>query len=174
MEQWLFMIERGNILTGDAQTAADRLRAELGASYDSLEDLLLPETYTYRAYSSAESILRDAYESMQRTLADVWNERSDDCPVDSPYELLVLASIIEKETGIAGERSLVASVFANRLAIGMRLQSDPTTIYGVENFDGNLTRAHLREKTAYNTYKLMGYRNTYCYAKSGFVRSSQT
>ncbi len=156
LEQWLLKLNEATYLTGDAQTAADRLRTELGASYDSLEGLLLPETYTYRAYSSAESILRDAYESMQRTLADVWNERSDDCPVDSPYELLVLASIIEKETGIAGERSLVASVFANRLAIGMRLQSDPTTIYGVENFDGNLTRAHLREKTAYNTYRING------------------
>ena len=68
-----------------------------------------------------------------------------DCPVDTPYELLILASIIEKETGIDGERAMVASVFANRMATGMRLQSDPTTIYGIEAFDGNLTRAHLRE-----------------------------
>ena len=91
---------------------------------------------------------------MQKTLADVWSNRSEACPVESPYELLILASIIEKETGVSGE-SLVASVFANRLAIG-RLQSDPTTIYGIEDFDGNLTRAHLREKTAYNTYRING------------------
>ncbi|ASG65730.1 aminodeoxychorismate lyase [Idiomarina piscisalsi] len=156
LQQWLFTLNSAPYLSGDAKSAANALQESLGPTVDSLEGLLLPETYTYRAYSTVSGILKNAYESMQKTLADVWSSRSEACPVESPYELLILASIIEKETGISGERSLVASVFANRLAIGMRLQSDPTTIYGIEDFDGNLTRAHLREKTAYNTYRING------------------
>ena len=109
-----------------------------------------------RNQKSDKDILRRAYQAMQQKLDVIWQQRSADCPVDTPYELLILASIIEKETGIDGERAMVASVFANRMATGMRLQSDPTTIYGIEAFDGNLTRAHLREKTAYNTYRIDG------------------
>lgn len=156
LEQWLVKLNEAPYLKGKASKAADTLKDKLGAPVSSLEGLLLPETYTYRAYSSTESVLKHAYDSMQQELTEIWERRSANCPVASPYELLVLASIIEKETGISGERRLVASVFSNRLATGMRLQSDPTTIYGIENFDGNLTRSHLREKTAYNTYKIKG------------------
>ena len=126
------------------------------SNYPSPEGLFLPETYTYRAGTTDVEILTQAYNAMQDKLAGIWAERSNASPVETPYELLIFASIIEKETGIDGERALVASVFSNRLKKGMRLQSDPTTIYGIENFDGNLTRAHLREKTAYNTYRIDG------------------
>lgn len=157
LQQWLAQLSEQPYLVDKASELNEsELRQELGIEEPSAEGVLLPETYSYRAYTADVSILKQAYISMQSVVERVWEERSDRCPVNSPYELLILASIIEKETGLADERPLVASVFANRLAIGMRLQSDPTTIYGIENFDGNLTRAHLREKTAYNTYRING------------------
>lgn len=157
LKQWLAQLSQQPYLIDNAsQLSRSELQKKLGVTEASVEGVLLPETYSYRAYATDVSILKQAYLSMQDVLHQVWEERSDRCPVNSPYELLILASIIEKETGLADERRLVASVFANRLAIGMRLQSDPTTIYGIENFDGNLTRAHLREKTAYNTYRING------------------
>ncbi|WP_322405782.1 endolytic transglycosylase MltG [Idiomarina sp. PL1-037] len=157
LEQWRAQLKQLPYLKDESsELSAEELRQKLGVTETSLEGVLLPETYSYRAYTTDIAILKQAYQSMQRVLENVWQERSDRCPVNSPYELLILASIIEKETGLADERPLVASVFANRLAIDMRLQSDPTTIYGIENFDGNITRAHLREKTAYNTYRIDG------------------
>jgi len=157
LEQWRAQLKQLPYLKDESsELSAEELRQKLGVTETSLEGVLLPETYSYRAYTTDIAILKQAYQSMQRMLENVWQERSDRCPVNSPYELLILASIIEKETGLADERPLVASVFANRLAIDMRLQSDPTTIYGIENFDGNITRAHLREKTAYNTYRIDG------------------
>lgn len=125
-------------------------------AYPSLEGALLPETYSYKAGTTDLQILQDAFIKMQQELNNAWAERDRDIPIGSPYDLLIMASIIEKETGVASERALVSSVFMNRLRLGMRLQSDPTTIYGIENFDGDLTRAHLREKTAYNTYRIDG------------------
>lgn len=124
--------------------------------YPSLEGALLPETYSYKAGTSDLQILQDAFAKMQQELEQAWAERDRGIPIESPYHLLIMASIIEKETGVASERGLVSSVFMNRLRSGMRLQSDPTTIYGIENFDGDLTRAHLREQTAYNTYRIDG------------------
>lgn len=157
LEQWLTHLKQQPYIKSVIPTLSEaELIERLGAKESSLEGVLLAETYSYRAYDTDVSILRQAYESMQTTLAHVWNERSSRCPVNSPYELLILASIIEKETAVASERPLVASVFTNRLTTGMRLQSDPTTIYGIDNFDGNLTRVHLREKTAYNTYRING------------------
>lgn len=156
-QQWLAQLQQQPYLVIKTDKLSEQgLIKRLGIDKPSIEGLLLPETYSYRAHTTDLSILEQAYTSMQEVLMHAWEERSDRCPVDSPYELLILASIIEKETGLAGERALVASVFANRLSTGMRLQSDPTTIYGIDNFDGNLTRAHLREKTAYNTYRING------------------
>jgi len=159
LQQWLLKLQQQPYLTNTLEPIAvhslsDKLN--LVSGYPSAEGLFLPETYSYSAYTSDVELLSRAHQALQRKLSEVWEQRSPDCPVSSPYELLILASIIEKETGLDGERDLVASVFANRLNIGMRLQSDPTTIYGINNFDGNLTRAHLREKTAYNTYRIDG------------------
>lgn len=156
IEQWLKHLQAQPFLK--ATLRPDNLIEQLDFidGYTNAEGLFLPETYHYRADKTDKDILRRAYQAMQQKLDEIWQQRSADCPVDTPYELLILASIIEKETGIDGERAMVASVFANRMAIGMRLQSDPTTIYGIEAFDGNLTRAHLREKTAYNTYRIDG------------------
>lgn len=124
--------------------------------WPALEGALYPDTYHFKAHTSELTILQTSFNKMQEELNDAWANRDRDLPYQTPYEMLVMASIIEKETGQRSERGLVSSVFVNRLRKGMRLQSDPTTIYGVTNFDGNLTRAHLREETAYNTYRING------------------
>jgi UPF0755 protein len=129
----------------------------LGVSEAHPEGLFFPDTYRFPRYSTATSVLRTAYAAMQRHLTDTWSARDPDVPLESPYEALILASIIEKETGRPDERALVASVFANRLRIGMRLQTDPTVIYGFgESFDGRLRRRHLDTDHDYNTYTRAG------------------
>lgn len=119
------------------------------------EGALLPETYHYAWGDSRTEILERMRAAMRETVARLWEARDPDLPLASPQEAVILASIVEKETGVAEERPLVASVFVNRLNRGMRLQSDPTVAYGIaggEGLDRPLTRADLREKTAYNTY----------------------
>ena len=95
---------------------------------------------------------------MQDALAIAWSERTESALLKEPYEALILASIVEKETGVASERAEIAGVFTRRLALGMRLQTDPTVIYGLgDEFDGNLTRRHLRdEENKFNTYRIAG------------------
>ncbi|MDX1704952.1 endolytic transglycosylase MltG [Pseudidiomarina sp.] len=159
LAQWLQRLHQQPYLQSVTRDLSEQaLLAEVtgSASFSSLEGLLAPDTYSYQAYSTDLLLLRQAYQEQQQLLNQFWRERAEDLPYKSPYEMLIMASIIEKETGYAGERPLVSSVFVNRLRLGMRLQSDPTTIYGIANFDGNLTRAHLREATPYNTYKISG------------------
>ena len=121
------------------------------------EGLFFPDTYLFAKGSSDLAVLRRAYRAMQRHLKEEWAKRAADVPLRSPYEALIMASIIEKETGKAGERDLIGGVFANRLRIGMRLQTDPTIIYGLgKAFDGNLKRSHLDEDNPYNTYTRAG------------------
>ncbi|WP_371192990.1 endolytic transglycosylase MltG [Glaciecola sp. SC05] len=123
----------------------------------SLEGCLLADTYFYSYQDSALSILRRAFNAMDTELDIAWSQRFQDIPLRSPYEALILASIIEKETAVASERGLIAGVFSNRLELNMRLQTDPTVIYGIGvDFDGNITRAHLREMTPFNTYRIKG------------------
>ncbi len=122
----------------------------LGIDADSLEGYLFPETY---ALVRGETNERRLISRMVRRFLTIWN--SLEKPVGlrlNQHELLTLASVIEKETGSAGERNLIAGVFYNRLQRGMRLQSDPTVIYGIPDFNGNLTKANLMDKTPYNTY----------------------
>jgi UPF0755 protein len=129
----------------------------LGATVTHPEGLFLPETYHIPRNTTDRQVLTQAYELMQRVLAEEWQARGEAAPVDSPYEALVLASIVEKETARADERPRIAGVFARRLKQGMRLQTDPTVIYGIgAGFDGNLTRQHLRTDTTYNTYTRKG------------------
>lgn len=156
--QWQQRLAQAPYLTLRSQQLTDTelLKAVAGpaASYLSLEGLLLPDTFSYQAYSDDLALLQQAHQKLLAELESQWRQRAEDLPYKNAYELLIMASIIEKETGIDGERALVSSVFVNRLNANMRLQSDPTTIYGINDFDGNLTRAHLREETAYNTYRI--------------------
>ena len=133
------------------------LLAELGAQALHPEGLFLPETYRFPRATTDRDILRQAYELMQQVLEEEWRARADTTPVKSAYEALILASIVEKETARADERPRIAGVFARRLEKRMRLQTDPTVIYGIgPAFDGNLTRKHLRTDTPYNTYTRHG------------------
>jgi UPF0755 protein len=125
----------------------------LGIEQASPEGWFFPDTYYFSRGTTDLSVLRRAYLLMQSQLAGQWEQRSPDLPFKTPYEGLILASIIEKETGSAAERSLVAAVFVNRLRIGMKLQTDPAVIYGMgESFDGNLRKRDLAADTPYNTY----------------------
>jgi UPF0755 protein len=121
------------------------------------EGLFFPDTYLFAKGSSDLAVLRSAYRAMQRHLAAEWRARQPNAPYKSPYDALIMASIIEKETGLASERDQIGGVLVNRLRIGMRLQVDPTIIYGLgESFDGNLRKRHLLEDAPYNTYTRAG------------------
>lgn len=133
------------------------LLADLGAVTLHPEGLFLPETYRFPRGSSDRAVLKQAYELMQSTLEEEWRNRQPDLPIASTYEALILASIVEKETARADERGRIAGVFTRRLVKRMRLQTDPTVIYGIgPAFNGNLTRRDLQTDTPYNTYTRSG------------------
>ncbi|MEC7075814.1 MAG: endolytic transglycosylase MltG [Pseudomonadota bacterium] len=126
--------------------------------YASPEGLFLPETYLIQSGDTDLDVLVRARAAMQNALMDAWSARTENLPLTEPYEALILASIVEKETGVASERPEIAGVFTRRLALRMRLQTDPTVIYGLgTEFDGNLTRRHLRDdNNQFNTYRIAG------------------
>lgn len=133
------------------------IMAALGRPGEAPEGRFFPDTYHYARNTSDLVVLREALQLMDKRLAAVWAARAPDLPLKSPEEALILASIIEKETGQAGDRAEIAGVFINRLKIGMRLQTDPTVIYGLgETFDGNLKRRHLTGDSPFNTYTRAG------------------
>ncbi|HEY3583311.1 MAG TPA: endolytic transglycosylase MltG, partial [Casimicrobiaceae bacterium] len=133
------------------------LLARLGAAEPAPEGLFFPDTYYFAAGSSDLAVLQRAHRALEQRLASAWARRAPNLPLGSAYEALILASIVEKETGRAQDRPLVASVFINRLARGMRLQTDPAVIYGMgERFDGNLKKRDLEADSAYNTYVRTG------------------
>jgi UPF0755 protein len=138
-------------LAPDADGA--RVMARLGRPDEHPEGRFLPETYHFPRGTTDLELLGRAYRAMADALAEEWAARAPDLPLETPYEALTLASIIEKETGRAAERARIAGVFVRRLQRGMRLQTDPTVIYGMgDAFDGNLRRRDLRTDTPYNTY----------------------
>lgn len=129
------------------------LMAAVGAPGQHPEGRFLPETYVYTRGDSDLDILKRAHAAMDKALAGAWEARASDIPLKTPDEALVLASIVEKETGIASERPEIAGVFTRRLKTGMRLQTDPTVIYGMgESYRGNIRRSDLSTDTPYNTY----------------------
>lgn len=129
----------------------------IGASETLAEGLFFPDTYYFIKGSSDIDILQRAYQTMQGHLQTNWSSRRESLPLATPYEALILASIIEKETGTENDRAEIAGVFINRLRKGMRLQTDPTIIYGLgEQFDGNLRKKDLQADQEYNTYTRAG------------------
>jgi len=133
------------------------LLQSLQLNYPSDEGIFLPDTYIFDPDEPDINIYRKASQAMQKQLTAVWSQRAGNSPLKSPYDLLILASIIEKETGRSSDRALVSAVFTNRLNRGMLLQTDPTVIYGIgPQFNGNLRKADLRKDTAYNTYMRKG------------------
>lgn len=122
-------------------------------SIDHPEGWFLPETYQFTRGDTDADVLLRAHRAMRAALDDAWASRDDGLPLESPYDLLILASIIEKETALDSERAEVAGVFTRRLQLGMRLQTDPTVIYGLgDAFDGDIRRRDLQTDTPYNTY----------------------
>jgi len=142
----------------DVIEADDNLRGEITLKPE--EGELLPETYSFVYGDTKDSIIRQAQEAMKKAVAKAWEQRAEGLPIKNSVDLVVLASIVEKETGIAEERGLVASVFVNRLRKGMRLQTDPTVIYaltaGKTDLERPLTRNDLKIDSPYNTYKYYG------------------
>ncbi len=131
--------------------------AAIGTPFEHLEGSLYPDTYFYTAGTSDRDLLRRASARLQQVLSQEWETRAVGLPLQTPYEALTLASIIEKESGIFSEHGEIAGVFIRRLHAGMRLQSDPTVIYGMgESYEGNIRRVDLETTTAYNTYRING------------------
>lgn len=163
VEGWNFRQVRGALLK-EEQLAHDTRGLEpdlimnsLGRSGLSPEGRFFPDTYTYAKGSSDLALLRRALRAMDKRLAVAWAQRASDCALRSPEQALILASLIEKETGRIQDQRQIASVFNNRLRIGMALQSDPTVIYGLgERFDGNLRKRDLQADTPWNTYTRSG------------------
>jgi len=135
----------------------NEIMSRLGRPWQPAEGHFFPDTYTYAKGSSDLAVLRRALHAMDRKLEAAWTQRAADTPLKTAGEALILASIVEKETGVAVDRPLIAGVFTNRLRIGMALQTDPTVIYGLgETFDGNLRRRDLQADTPWNTYTRNG------------------
>lgn len=139
-----------------ADKPASAVMQAIDAEGEDPEGRFLPDTYQFPRGTTDVAFLKRAHARMQKLLAQQWPKRADDLPLDSPYQALILASIVEKETALAEERPRIAGVFTRRLARGMPLQTDPTVIYGIEDFDGNLRRSDLEHDGPYNTYQRTG------------------
>jgi len=162
LQQSLQALSQAEFVQNDIQSVAElqalvRWPADWGPAPSDPEALFFPETYYYHAHSKASDIYRRAHQALLTQLEKAWAARDPSLPLQSPYQLLTLASIIEKETGVLTEKPLIASVFVNRLRLKMKLQTDPTVIYGLkERYQGDITRAHLKDPHPYNTYVHFG------------------
>jgi UPF0755 protein len=163
VEGWTFMqmraaLQKAEYLVPDTQALGpENIMKSIGRTGQHPEGRFFPDTYVYPKGSSDVDVWRQAATAMDRKLAEAWGQRAANLPLKTPEDALILASIIEKETGREADRKLVSGVFINRLRIGMRLQTDPTVAYGAgPDFDGRLRRKHLDTDTPYNTYTRAG------------------
>ena len=163
VEGWTFqqalnaLWSAGNIRSSLNNSSPADIAQQMSLDYENPEGLLYPDTYFYTKGASDIELLLRANERLNIILSEAWESRLGALPYANPYEALIMASIIEKESASNSERGLIAGVFVARLDLGMRLQSDPTTIYGMgDRYAGNITRADLLEETPYNTYRIDG------------------
>ena len=163
IEGWKFhqmrqAIARHPGLKHETTDLSDRaLMKKLGLNHHASEGLFFPDTYLFRKGTSDIRIYRMAYDAMMTRLNAYWDDRDPGLPYKTPYEALIMASIVEKETGHPADRNMISGVFVNRLRIGMKLQTDPTVIYGMGNkYRGKIRRIDLRTDTPYNTYVRYG------------------
>ena len=163
IEGWTFREVMEEVILNEALThtlgglSDEEVMQQLGFPGEHPEGRFFPDTYHFPKGTTDIAFLKRAYNAMSRRLESEWEKREKDLPYKSPYEALIMASIIERESGIAEERPMIAGVFVRRLQKRMRLQTDPTVIYGMgERYDGNIRRRDLREATPYNTYVIKG------------------
>ena len=155
--EWLQQLKLQEHLVFDSTTEAGIAALISDLPGNSIEGWLLPDTYHFASGTNAFTVISLAHQSMRQYLAAQWHIRALDVPYTEPYEGLIMASIIEKETAVASERPRISGVFVNRLNLNMRLQTDPTVIYGLgPDFDGDIKRKDLKTATPYNTYVIKG------------------
>ncbi|WP_286268800.1 endolytic transglycosylase MltG [Thalassotalea hakodatensis] len=162
LAQWLVQIAKHPNITKtldyqETNSLYQQVASALNLDTTHPEGLFFPETYAFTHKTKDIDLLKRAYQQMQIHLNNAWQQKQGNLPYADSYEALIMASIIEKESGQHSEHQIIASVFVNRLQKNMRLQTDPTVIYGLaDRYKGNITRKHLREKTQYNTYRING------------------
>jgi len=160
MQEWLSQLRSAPYIKhtlSDDKLATVAAALKLEGEKQGVEGWFYPDTYLYTANTTDVALLNRAHERMEKLVDSVWQSKMDDLPYKSKNDMLTMASIVEKETAVSEERSKVASVFINRLRLGMRLQTDPTVIYGMgDSYKGTLTRKDLETPTAYNTYTISG------------------
>lgn len=156
-QQILQIIHQNPVIKSELKgLSVQQIMKKIGHEGEHPEGRFYPDTYHISRGVTDTELLTRAYDEMQRILAQEWQKRDDGLPFKTPYEALIMASIVEKESAVAEERPLIAGLFVNRLRKKMRLQTDPTVIYGIENYDGNIRYRDLRKDTPYNTYTRSG------------------
>lgn len=157
-KEWLVLLDNTeNLMHQLKKNSVAEVAKKLAINHKNPEGLFYPDTYAFTANTSDIDILIRAQKKMSKELTNAWQSRHENLPYKNKYQALIMASIIEKESGRHAEHGIISSVFINRLNKKMRLQTDPTVIYGLgERYKGDITYRHLREKTAYNTYRING------------------
>jgi len=157
-KEWLVLLNNtDNLVHHLTKNSVAEIAEKLAINHKNPEGLFYPDTYAFTANTSDIDILKRAQKKMSRELTNAWQNKHENLPYKNKYQALIMASIIEKESGRLAEHGIISSVFINRLNKKMRLQTDPTVIYGLgERYKGDITYRHLREKTAYNTYRING------------------